>query len=220
METQNQKEHTSQIVEEEAPCQHVGCTEMARLAAGYCLEHLEENTGYVLKESSVKGAGLGLYAGNKMIPSGTKLVYSGDRLTQQEFRERYSNGLSDYVLTSMGYYIDARSTQSCLARYVCDSRIFKNVNGTLYLDYVRETNCKYIDGEPYPFILMTKDIRPGEELLINYGDGYWMSRPGFSLNSPPPTPKQLKRKTKTKVNSISSTRINKSQTRRKRKQVV
>jgi len=186
-------EFKSQIVVEEAHCKHPdGCNKMAKLAAGYCMKHLEENTGLVLRKSNIKGAGLGLFAGKKMIPAGTIYPYLGDELSLNEFRERYPNGLSDYVLEYEGIYYDARSTQSCLGRYVCDHRLFKKVGDTFYLYDKLEKNAALTAGNP-PVVKILKDIYPGEELLTDYGEGYWKNRPGFSLEE---VPSHLRRKSR------------------------
>jgi len=195
------EEFVSQAIIEEAPCKHPSkCSRKAKLAAGYCMKHLEENTGLVLKKSQIKGAGLGLFAGTKMIPAGTQIPYVGDELTLDEFHERYPSGLSDYVLEYKGVYYDARSTQSCLSRYVCDHRLFKKVGDTLYMYDKLEKNASLTAGSP-PFVNVLRDVMPGEELLTDYGEGYWKNRPGFSLEKPPAQTQQ-KSKKKLKNSSI------------------
>ena len=177
---------TSQVVVETQQCKAKNCKKMAKLAADYCNDHVEQETGLLLKPSGQKGAGLGLFCGGKSLKKGTRILYKGDALSRDEFYERYPNGLSDYVLQSGGIYYDARSTQSCLSRYICDCRIFKNISGTKYFVGKKETNCSLTSDlmNGFPTVLITKNIKPHEELLTDYGDAYWRLRPGFSLEYP------------------------------------
>jgi hypothetical protein len=104
--------------------------------------------------------------------------YTGDLLSEEEFRERYPD-------TSVAHYclalsvpdrprstvtIDARSTQSCVARYINDgtpSRISNNC--TFKLVHTEE-------GGRIVHVRAMRDLAAGTELFLAYGEAYWKQR--------------------------------------------
>lgn len=145
------------------------CTRTTCLYAKYCFQHAQKTKALAVKQSTIAGAGKGLFAATDL-PRGTSLPYKGELMTQRELDQRYGRDeLAEYVV---GYgrgrnirYVDARSTQSCLARYAND------VHGTNL-----RPNAVFRDpprGQRWPLLVLTRAVRRGEEILTRYLGRYW-----------------------------------------------
>ena len=64
------------------------------------------------------------------------------------------------------HVIDARNYKKSKARYANDARGLQRIKGFL-------NNAVYIEKDGRVFIESTRDIAPGEEILVNYGKEYW-----------------------------------------------
>jgi len=89
------------------------------------------------------------------------LLYEGEKLTVKQYNERYDKeGHGEYGMTlGKKHVVDARKTSSGLGRFVCD---FTGSN--------KKANVEYLDNEGVIEIVAKKKIKPGEELLVDYGD--------------------------------------------------
>lgn len=114
-------------------------------------------------ESSIKGAGDGVFA-RTAIPNKTRLLrYDGEHLTRKQIMERYDLDEKEhpqrnveawrYVLEIPGVFIDASNPdRSNLSRFINHNR--KEL-----------VNCKFSNGA---VVITTRRIEAGEELFISY----------------------------------------------------
>jgi hypothetical protein len=122
-----------------------------------------------LKEgkSRIKGAGQGLFT-TMYLPKSTCLgVYAGKRLTKKQVDEDYGVGenyLAEYVihLGDSPVYIDGSINGN-------DLRLIND-----YHDSERPENSPNAEVlEKDGLIILTKDVFPGDEIYIDYGDTYF-----------------------------------------------
>jgi uncharacterized protein len=121
----------------------------------------------VVKKSGLPGAGKGLFA-REFIPKGTRIAeYKGKIATWKEVKkDNISNAYLYYI--NRNHVIDARNHKKSKARYANDARGLKRIKGFT-------NNSAYIETGRQVFIESTKDIAPGEEILVNYGKEYWQA---------------------------------------------
>lgn len=115
-------------------------------------------------ESTIPGAGKGLFT-NVEIPKGTRIVeYKGRRTTWKEVK----NDSSNYYLYTINRnnVIDAQRTLSALARYANDARGLVRIKGLT-------NNCVYVNEGNKAFIESVKDIPAGAEIFVDYTQDYW-----------------------------------------------
>jgi SET domain-containing protein len=119
----------------------------------------------VVKRSTLKGAGKGLFT-TRDIPRGKKIVeYKGKITTWKEVDSR--NGMNGYIYyVNRHHVIDAAETKDALARYANDAKGLVRVEGL-------KNNCTYnIEGKRV-YIVSMKNIPAGSELFVGYGKEYW-----------------------------------------------
>ena len=119
----------------------------------------------LVKKSNLPGAGKGLFARN-FIPKGTHIAeYKGKVTTWKKVKD--DNGNNNYLYyMNRNHVIDARNYKKSKARYANDARGLKRIKGFT-------NNAIYIENGDQVFIESTKDIAPGEEILVSYGKEYW-----------------------------------------------
>jgi SET domain-containing protein len=117
-----------------------------------------------VKESTIPGAGKGLFT-KVEIPKGSRVVeYKGRRTVWKEVKNDSTNY---YIYTiNRNNVIDAQKTMSALARYANDAKGLTRIKGLT-------NNCIYINEGKRAFIEAIKDIPAGAELLVNYTKEYW-----------------------------------------------
>jgi len=127
---------------------------------------------FCVLDAGAKGAGL---FATEHIPKGTYLFdYEGELLTKSEYDARYPDQVSDYAAayrqTSDGAmkFVDAARAEA-IARFMNHDGRRPNVG--------RRTFCVYDECRIMMYAL--RDIRPGDELQWNYGEGYWAARDGL-----------------------------------------
>lgn len=119
----------------------------------------------VVKKSTLPGAGKGLFA-RHFIPKGTLIAeYKGKITTWKEVKEDNRNNVYLYYM-NRNHVIDARNHKKSKARYANDARGLKRIKGFT-------NNAVYAENGRRVYIESTKDIAPGEEILVNYGKEYW-----------------------------------------------
>jgi uncharacterized protein len=119
----------------------------------------------VVKESTIPGAGKGLFTTHP-IPKGTRIVeYKGRRSSWKE--ANHQEGMNGYIFfINRNNVIDAANHKSALARYANDAKgIGKVTKLTNNASYVRDGYKVYIEA--------VKDIPAGAEILVSYGKDYW-----------------------------------------------
>jgi uncharacterized protein len=119
----------------------------------------------IVKRSTLKGAGKGLYT-TKDIPRGTKIIeYKGKITTWKEVDDR--KGLNAYIYyVTREHVIDARTVKDALARYANDAKGLLRVDGIT-------NNCTYIIEGLKVYIKAMRHIPAGSELFVGYGKEYW-----------------------------------------------
>lgn len=148
------------------------CMRTTCLYAKYCWQHTAKKKGFRIATSTIQGAGKGLIA-RKALRAGTRISYRGERMTPQAVDQRYpGNTLATYVYCfdnprhgNRRECVDARSTQAGLGRWVNDPHGTRKRPNAIW---VHPT-----DTDPWPALMLTRDIRSGEEILAEYGDEYW-----------------------------------------------
>lgn len=117
-----------------------------------------------VKESTIPGAGKGLFT-NADIPKGTRIVeYKGRRTVWSEVKNDSENY---YIYTiNRNNVIDARRTLSALARYANDAKGLTRVKGLV-------NNCVYVNEGTRAFIESVRNIPAGAEILVDYTQDYW-----------------------------------------------
>jgi uncharacterized protein len=124
-----------------------------------------------LRKSLLPGAGKGLFTDSD-IPKGTEIVeYRGELIPWSTAEERIAKGYEGYVFyISDKLCIDAYFTPKELARYANDAKGFGRVDGL-------RNNSQYIikrrDGTRKVFIVASRTIKAGSEILVDYGNDYW-----------------------------------------------
>lgn len=119
----------------------------------------------IVKPSQIEGAGKGLYT-TKEISRGTKIVeYKGKIITWAYALEHEDENPYLYYVSD-DYVIDGKSKKMSLASYVNDARGLTRIKSLL-------NNCKYVQEENKVFVVATKYIPEGAEILVGYGKEYW-----------------------------------------------
>ena len=117
-----------------------------------------------IKESTIEGAGKGLFT-KVLIPKGSRIVeYKGTVTTWDVVKDDPTNAYIYYVKPN--HVIDARNHPKVLARYVNDAKGLVRTKG-------RHNNARFYNDGLRVFIIAEKDIQPGEEILVEYGKKYW-----------------------------------------------
>ncbi|PSK93052.1 SET domain-containing protein [Taibaiella chishuiensis] len=118
-----------------------------------------------VKESTIPGAGHGLFT-EKAIPKGGRIIEYRGKVTNWE-GANHMDGLNPYIyFVSDDHVIDALRHKKSLARYANDARGMKKIKGVL-------NNAEYVEEGVRVFIEAKKDIPAGSEILVAYGKEYW-----------------------------------------------
>lgn len=121
----------------------------------------------LVKKSTLKGAGKGLFTKTD-IKKGQRIVeYLGEIVTEAELDRRAENDIFGYAFyINKNKCIDAYYTPDELARYANDARGLVRIKGlTNNACYSVYKNSGWIQAE--------KDIKAGEEIFVSYGAEYW-----------------------------------------------
>jgi len=123
----------------------------------------------IIKKSRIPGGGKGLFTTSPIRKGDAIVEYKGEKITWEECEKRnraHSNKAPYLFFISKNNCIDAEFTMDALARYANDAEGFVKVKGL-------KNNSDYniIGGKPY--IVATRAIRAGSEILVSYGKDYW-----------------------------------------------
>lgn len=126
----------------------------------YCNHHTKITTGFYVAKSGIEGAGYGLYTDRDLKKGTTLMEYTGEHISTKVFQDRYGDdGFGSYAMTlNKSTVIDARETSAGIARYICD-----------FFNSGKTANVKFESTGRRVEITAIKDIKAGEELLVNYG---------------------------------------------------
>lgn len=130
-----------------------------------------------IKKSQIPNAGMGLYT-HQLIKRGEVVVeYKGEVITWAQCQKRNDalEGVGAYYFyISDRKCVDALHTPEALARYANDAAGIVRIEG-----YRNNARFEVIKGKPY--IVASRNIKPGEEVFVSYGKVYWdaMRKNGF-----------------------------------------
>ena len=126
-----------------------------------------------LKKSTLPNAGKGLFTDHH-IKRGEEIVeYKGEIVPWSEVEKRALKGHEGYAFyISERYTVDAYYTKWAMGRYANDATGFVRVKGL-------RNNSQYIvkrkNGIRKVFIVASRNILPGTEILVSYGGDYWQN---------------------------------------------
>lgn len=118
----------------------------------------------IVRKSKIRGAGKGLFAGRNFKKCEILGYYKGKKLNRTQFDKLKD---TSYVWTvkinNKEKYIDGKYSKCKL----------KFVNGVKTKKQKMKTNLIAYQYKHEIFYKTTREIKKGEEFLINYGDFYW-----------------------------------------------
>jgi len=139
-----------------------------------------------VKKSGLPKAGKGLFT-KIAIKKGTRIVEYKGRL--QSWKEvKAEDGFNGYLMyIHRNAVINALPAVKTLGRYANDAM------GIIRIEGLRN-NSEYVSEGNRCFIEATKNIKPGEEILVGYGREYWnLIRKIIRTNSSTKTKRKSKR---------------------------
>ncbi|MFT4062796.1 MAG: SET domain-containing protein-lysine N-methyltransferase [Edaphocola sp.] len=118
-----------------------------------------------IKESTIPGAGLGLFTSIN-IEKGTRIIrYTGRESTWAA--ADHQDGLNAYIyFMDEDFVIDASKRKKSLGRYANDARGLTRIKGIA-------NNSIYVEDGRKVYIEASKNIAAGSEILVSYGAEYW-----------------------------------------------
>jgi uncharacterized protein len=120
------------------------------------------------RKSTLPGAGKGLFT-KVDIPKGTRITeYKGKILTWKEV-EKMADERNGYVFFfNNNYCIDAWKTKKGVAHFANDANGITRVEGV-------KNNSEYVTEKKRCYIVATRNISAGSEILVGYGGEYWQA---------------------------------------------
>lgn len=125
-----------------------------------------------IAESTLAGAGKGLFT-DALIKRGEQIVeYTGDIITWKEC-ERRNNEMKEgigayYFYVSAKKCIDAQYHLDSMARYCNDANGFTKIPGI-------KNNARFEIIKGKVFIIASRNLQPGVEIFVPYGKEYWQT---------------------------------------------
>jgi uncharacterized protein len=118
-----------------------------------------------IRRSSIPFGGKGLYT-RKKIRKGDRIIeYKGKMTNWKEVNHR--DGTNGYIyFINRDHVLDAFTYRKALGRYANDARGMKRKKGL-------RNNAVYETVGLKVYIVATRDIPPGSEILVDYGKEYW-----------------------------------------------
>lgn len=166
-------------------CQALDCRVLTDTGY-YCQVHARDILGLCVKPSTIKNAGLGLFATRPFAKDERIDEYRGDVVEREVYEDE---GRSDYAIDILDahYVINAIYSTDSFARYSNDARDKSLNNADLRTDedLVEEARERRInDGEGVDekdpegsadqvWLVATRDIKAGQEIFTSYGTAYW-----------------------------------------------
>ena len=143
------------------------CTRTTCIYPGMCYQHFQARNGLKLAPSGIPNAGLGLFTTRAFQPFRKIAAYTGDIVSDDEWLEDPSDYGVDY---DSDHTLDARSTQSGIARYANSCREIDRSS-----NLCRGNNAQLRTTRQNNIILETRGSRipRGREIFANYGNSYW-----------------------------------------------
>ena len=150
------------------------CTRRTCKYGPMCWQHTRIRLGVYVKRSTIPGAGLGLFAARRLEP-GHSLVYGGKRSTAKSYHRRFPGNVTFPYAVTYGdgeWVVDACQTNDPVSRYANDA-VGGRRHSRLRRGRRQRYNAELDDGGREPAIVITRPVRPGQEIFVDYGDEYW-----------------------------------------------
>lgn len=121
----------------------------------------------IIKRSTLPQAGRGLFT-QSFIPAGTHIIeYKGRVTTWNEVKEKEADNV--YIMyVNRDHVINALPYRKALARYANDAKGVGKIRGL-------RNNSVYATVKKRVYIKAIRDIKAGEEILVDYGKSYWQT---------------------------------------------
>jgi SET domain-containing protein len=124
-----------------------------------------------LKKSLIPGAGKGLFVKNEIKKGEIVCEYEGEIVPWSVCEKRAEQGHEGYAFfITKNRCVDAYFTKEAIARYANDAKGIGRVEG---LKNNAQYEIKTRQGEKRVFIVAIKNIKPNDEVLVDYGKDYW-----------------------------------------------
>ena len=133
----------------------------------YCWIHLKSIDKLQVKNSSISGAGKGLYyVGKTPIAKDHKIVnYSAKQVSKEKTPDSKYN-----LQIGKARFLDSKNPLNFVGRYI---NATKGTDKQPNVRFTRGTIIYDKDGRKTVPIYTKKRIQPNTELLLNYGSSYW-----------------------------------------------
>jgi uncharacterized protein len=130
--------------------------------------HENLDDGLYVDDSTIPGAGLGLFAKKDFEKDQIICEFGGELIDELEVNKRNKDKRGDYFV-DMGDDLTLDSYESdCMAKYANDARGPRKVPG------LRNNSEIVVYSDDYSVcIVATRPIKAGEEILVEYGKSYW-----------------------------------------------
>lgn len=123
------------------------------------------DNNFILKESTLTGAGTGLFTLN-FIARGTCIVEYKGTVTSWK-NVNHLDGKNAYVFyVNRNHVVDAHEHPLELARYINDARGLQKIKGIT-------NNAYYVVKKKQIFVYALKNVPAGSEIFVAYGKEYW-----------------------------------------------
>jgi hypothetical protein len=148
------------------------CRRRVCIGTPYCYQHLRSEKHLTIKKSNIANAGKGLFAfgpENQIIfkKDETIIKYIGELIDHREVESRYAEFTAPYtVILKQDEYSDAALERGAGA---LANQGTKN-NARLGVNFRTKPH--------YALLKSTRNIRGGEEILLDYGDRYILNEDG------------------------------------------
>ena len=120
-----------------------------------------------VSKSLIENAGNGLFAAKRLAKNELICIYRGTKLSlAQTLKLQISE--KDYLMGGFGLnvHVDASNHPDVLARYINDNFDTSQINVVF----------RKIERDACALVYTIRDIEPGEELYVSYGESYWRGR--------------------------------------------
>jgi hypothetical protein len=133
-----------------------------------CAKHLEELCGLRIAQSTIRGAGLGLF---------TTVARKKDRFIDYYLGAVYTQAREgDYVLTNDKIWIDAADPTSCAARFANAPVTTRNSDPHAVWSVKQAHNAEFQEvGDTMIVLVTSASMLAGAEVLASYGTEYFES---------------------------------------------
>ena len=123
------------------------------------------NNNFVLKESTLPGAGKGLFTLNFIAKETCIAEYKGTITTWKNVN--HLDGKNAYVFyVNRNHVVDANDHHLELARYINDAKGLQKIKGIT-------NNAYYVVKKKQIFVYALKNIAANSEIFVAYGKEYW-----------------------------------------------